>query len=158
MMTNLEMLKEMAELQYKYDEDVYKVHDCDFDRNKCYCALVDELGELNHELKVEWCWWERTQKPVNKTKVLEKLADIWRVALSMYNHNVYRYLDIEKTFLMINMNKLYCEVLRDIVNDNRYLIKNMIELSYILGFTFEEVYVAYKFKNKVNYERLESGY
>ena len=158
-MTNLEMLEEMAELQAKYDEAVYSTHNCKFDKDKCYCALVDEIGELNHELKANWCWWKKTQKPVDNDKVLEELVDVWHFALSLYNHdNRYDYIKFNTAFDSVELDISYCYALAGPLYNRESLIGDMINLTYCLDFKFKEVYEAYKAKNKINYERLENGY
>ena len=34
-------------------------------------ASFDELGEVNHEMKAEWCYWKKSQEPVNRDKLKE---------------------------------------------------------------------------------------
>ena len=29
-------------------------------------STLDEIGEFTHELKGDWCWWKKTQAPVDK--------------------------------------------------------------------------------------------
>ena len=36
-------------------------------------ATLDEIGEFTHELKGDWCWWKKSQEPVDRNKVLEEL-------------------------------------------------------------------------------------
>lgn len=31
-------------------------------------ATLDEIGEFTHELKANWCWWKKTQAPVDEKK------------------------------------------------------------------------------------------
>ena len=45
-------------------------------------AYLDEVGELIHELKPLWCYWKKSQKEVDKQRVLEELADCLHFALS----------------------------------------------------------------------------
>ena len=45
-------------------------------------AYLDEVGELIHELKPIWCYWKKSQKEVDKQRVLEELADCLHFALS----------------------------------------------------------------------------
>ena len=83
----LEQLKELLEMQRVLDENIYTTHNVKYDEEKTYLALIDEIGELNHELKAEWCWWKKNQAPVNKEKVLEELVDVWHFALSIFYQN-----------------------------------------------------------------------
>jgi dimeric dUTPase (all-alpha-NTP-PPase superfamily) len=43
--------------------------------------LFDELGELMHAQKSDWCWWKFTQEPTDKAKVFEEYADVLHFAL-----------------------------------------------------------------------------
>jgi dimeric dUTPase (all-alpha-NTP-PPase superfamily) len=49
-------------------------------------TILDEVGELTHELKANWCWWKKTQPPVDEKKVLGELVDIWHFVLSWQNN------------------------------------------------------------------------
>lgn len=40
------------------------------DEEKLNLAILDEIGELTHELKANWCWWKKSQAPVDNEKVL----------------------------------------------------------------------------------------
>lgn len=44
-------------------------------------ATLDEIGEFTHELKGDWCWWKKSQEPVNRNKTLEELADVFHFVL-----------------------------------------------------------------------------
>ena len=44
-------------------------------------ATLDEIGEFTHELKGDWCWWKKSQEPVDRNKALEELADIFHFVL-----------------------------------------------------------------------------
>ena len=44
-------------------------------------ATLDEIGEFTHELKGDWCWWKKSQEPVNRNKALEELADVFHFVL-----------------------------------------------------------------------------
>ena len=83
----IEHLKELLEMQRVLDENIYTTHNVEYDEEKTYLALIDEIGELNHELKAEWCWWKKTVKPVDREKVLEELVDVWHFALSIFYQN-----------------------------------------------------------------------
>ena len=167
-MTEIDMILEMAEMQKKLDNALLEKGKNlglieDFDRERCTFALIDEIGELVHELKGDWCWWKATQKPVERAKVLEELVDAWHFGLSLDNHN---HFDMELS--------LHCELIQmpscnmHVIKKINSTIKNAIigylvvlelyKLTYSLGFTMDEVYNGYIKKNKVNYERIASGY
>ena len=77
-MTEIEMILKMAEMQKKLDEALLEKGKAlgkikQYETDRVAFALIDEIGELVHELKGDWCWWKATQKPVDRNKVLEEL-------------------------------------------------------------------------------------
>lgn len=168
---NQEMIDEMIEMQRSYDEAVYKEFGCEYDKEKCTLALFDELGEFNHELKANWCYWKKTQKPVDREKALEELADVWHFALSLVYHNydeirVYNeemaremiIISSSRIEVMSKENKKLSEWYFDLFDIFSNRIETLIVIGIKCGFSLEEVYEAYKKKNKTNWERLENGY
>ena len=123
-------------------------------------ALIDEIGELTHELKGDWCWWKKTQKPVDRNKLLEELVDVWHFALSYYNHfggvlTIWLEKDyIEQRIYNIDVN----DIISHLITDNSIKLFICVELTYKLGFEIDDVYKAYIDKNKENYERQKRGY
>lgn len=119
-------------------------------------ALIDEIGELIHELKGDWCWWKQTQVPVDRTKVLEELVDVWHFTLSINNH-LKSYCNDE-----VLENEYYKEQSLDFIIcafvSSSGIYYSLVALTRKLGFTIEEVYNAYIDKNKVNFERIANGY
>lgn len=166
-MTHVEMLKEMAKMQEALDEALLekgrqlgKIEE--FDRDRCTFALIDELGEMVHELKGDWCWWKATQKPVDRQKVLEELVDVWHFTLSLDNNN--REFALPNFFILGKLhpsNDMIIITINKTIEDaySGYNISNRVyALTYLLGFTMEDVYQGYIKKNKENYERIERGY
>ena len=163
-MTNQEMIDEMIKLQRAYDNAVYKEFNCEYDEEKCTLALLDEIGEFNHELKANWCWWKKTQKPVDREKALEELADVWHFALSLTYHFFDELVKKNKTehyeFVgvqgeqSVELSLLYF----GLQNNNYYRLERLYAIGLKFGFSLEEVYEAYGKKNKTNWERLENGY
>lgn len=156
-----EMIKEMLGMQKVLDSAIYDGHGVEYDRSKTYLALIDEIGELNHELKAEWCWWKKTVKPLDNEKVLEELVDCWHFALSIYYHEYPNFDWVLSHSHYIYMYKLklqevYCLIINEFQDD--LILDNMIALTEKLDFTMEDVYIAYKKKNEVNFNRLASGY
>lgn len=164
-MTEIEMILEMASMQALLDNALLKKGRSlgkieYYDQNRVIMALIDEIGELVHELKGDWCWWKATQKPVDRQKVLEELVDVWHFGLSLDNRNKYESLDnrvsllgfptLKPTYFIVN--------LIDDAYNNELTIPSLYSLTTCLGFTMEEVYNGYITKNKENYERIEGGY
>lgn len=165
-----DLIKEMLQMQAKLDEAIMKEYGLDeIDEEKLNMAILDEVGELTHELKANWCWWKKTQAPVDNEKVLGELVDIWHFILSWQNN-----------FNGGEEGLLTDDELMEKVDDNRWSIEeygkgiviklanlsyssfqkveSLIAITEYLGFTVEQVYSAYCDKNKINYQRLESGY
>lgn len=133
-------------------------------------ATLDEIGEFTHELKGDWCWWKKSQEPVNRNKALEELADVFHFVL------IYELLYGKRTYLLDDlgydlesprdyMHMVQVDIGFGIANalitvlklvDGRLMY--LLALSEHLGFCLEEVYAAYMKKNAINHERLESGY
>lgn len=163
-MNTQEIILDMIERQKKLDEAMYGSNNASYDMERTRLALMDELGELNHELKGDWCWWKKTQAPVDREKVLGELADAWHFALNIFYHeypSVYpemvSYYCSDGNFkTSVKLSSLYGLIL-DLYQDNA-IMKNMVTLTKELGFTMEELYEAYKAKNEINYQRIASNY
>ena len=82
-----ELIKDMLKRQKKLDESIMSAYGLtEIDEENLRMAILDEVGELTHELKGNWCWWKKTQPKVDKGKVLGELVDIWHFVLSYQNH------------------------------------------------------------------------
>lgn len=167
-----EKLLEMLQMQQALNEDILKKHGSEkYTDDNLYHALLDELGELNHELKAEWCWWKKTQKPVDREKVLEEYVDCIHFGLCYllgFSENLSYiadavvgnyYFSIENHVLERFTSTIF---IADLLEDFRLSAKDsFVELLLLgnkLGFSFNTIYEAYIKKNKVNYERLKNGY
>lgn len=165
-----ELIKEMLQMQAKLDEAIMKEYGLtEIDETKLSFAILDEVGELTHELKGNWCWWKKTQAPVDEKKVLGELVDIWHFVLSWQNNinlSEEGLLTCEKTMKKVDENRWSIENCRngiviklaDLPSFSLWKVEPLIAITEYLGFTIEQVYEAYCDKNKINYQRLESGY
>jgi len=161
-----ENFREMFELQKVYDDRVFREFGIrDVEERRWEAAWLDELGELNHELKSRWCWWKKTQKPENREKVLEELVDVWHFGL-MYMHKcgdrkidwpVKLYNEMKGIIAMTGWMPADCVGESQDEYDD-YMAINLIGLSASCGFTMTEVYEAYKKKNAENHARMDRGY
>lgn len=132
-------------------------------------ATLDEIGEFTHELKGDWCWWKKSQEPVNRNKALEELADVFHFVL------IYELLYGKRTYLdnpeynlesyrdympMVQMDIGFgiANALTRIIDLADGRLMYLLALSEHLGFCLEEVYAAYMRKNAINMERLKNGY
>lgn len=166
----IELIKEMLKMQAKLDKAIMKEYGLEeIDEGKLNLAILDEVGELTHELKANWCWWKKTQAPVDNEKVLGELVDIWHFILSWQNHfnKGEKWLRKEKVMIekvkqyvwgLKNLQKEFGYVLTDLPCLSESKVEILIAITEYLGFSVEDVYKAYCEKNKVNYQRLESGY
>ena len=165
-----ELIKEMLKKQSKLDESIMSAYGLEeIDEEKLNMAILDEIGELTHELKANWCWWKKTQAPVDNEKVLGELVDIWHFALSYQNHfnygeegikNACMFKRNSKNILNLLTTKEFklSETFADLIALRCDKLETLIAITEYIGFTIEQVYFAYCDKNKVNYQRLESGY
>lgn len=165
-----ELIKEMLQMQAKLDEAIMNEYGLnEIDEENLRMAILDEVGELTHELKGNWCWWKKTQAPVDNDKVLGELVDIWHFVLSYQNH----FNKGEETLMSFSNQKddidIYLRRLRHktislpsalscLVKYKLTIISILIAVTEYLGFTIEQVYEAYRDKNKINYQRLKEGY
>lgn len=167
---NVELIRKMLKMQAKLDKTIMDEYGLtEIDEEKLNMAILDEIGELNHELKANWCWWKKTQAPVDEEKVLGELVDIWHFVLSWHNHfkdgeegmiNARAVVRNSKRILNLIKTKEYrlSEELSDLVAWELCKVERLIAITEYLGFNVEQVYKAYCDKNKVNYQRLKEGY
>lgn len=60
--SDVELIKEMLQMQAKLDKAIMDEYGLEkLDEENLRMAILDEVGELTHELKGEWCWWKKTQ-------------------------------------------------------------------------------------------------
>jgi dimeric dUTPase (all-alpha-NTP-PPase superfamily) len=168
--SDVELIKEMLQMQAKLDEAIMKEYGLkEIDEEKLSFAILDEIGELTHELKANWCWWKKTQAPVDKEKVLGELVDVWHFVLSWqnnFNGGEEGLLTDDEIMEKVDDNRWSIEEygkgivikLADLSYSSFQKVEPLIAITEYLGFTVEQVYSAYCDKNKINYQRLESGY
>ena len=165
-----ELIKEMLPMQARLDKSIISAYGLtDINKEDLKMAILDEVGELTHELKGEWCWWKKTQAPVDDKKVLGELVDIWHFVLSYQN-----YFNFGKETLLsfldeVEISDRFLERFREgyltlpialtlLVSDGNSIIEMLIAITEYIAFTIEQVYEAYCGKNKINYQRLKEGY
>ncbi len=164
-----EQLTQMFLMQKTLNQNILKEFGQDsMTEEKLELAIIDELGELTHELKGDWCWWKKTQKPVDRKRVLEELVDVYHFVMTSEMMRRYSSTDKEIDFIVKKYN-FYISYFDEIKNERLdYLIGDisatcdklgeLLKLTKCLGFKFDEVYQEYLNKNKINYERLKNGY
>lgn len=162
-----EQLTQMFLMQETLNQNILKEFGQDsMTKEKLQLAIIDELGELTHELKGNWCWWKKTQKPVDRKRVLEELVDVYHFVMTweMFKRVEYKIEYILKAYaieiLMFGKN-VENETLDYIIcrmGLDKHKLDWLLKLTEQLGFSFDEVYQEYLNKNKINYERLKNGY
>lgn len=165
-----ELIKEMLHMQSRLDKAIMDEYGLtEIDKENLKMAILDEVGELTHELKGEWCWWKKTQAPVDDEKVLVELADIWHFVLSYQNHFEFGEATLDSFLDEKEISDMYLERLRGehvslsamlaiLAEYCSPIIEILIAITEYLGFTIEQVYKAYCNKNKINYQRLKERY
>ena len=165
-MTSTEMIKDMLERQKAYDEEVFKKHNVDYvSKTQLESALFDELGELMHAQKSDWCWWKFTQEPKDEAKVFEEYVDVLHFALMFeidFGHGCYLNDDIGWNYRRIKSSSelglayVYSRVLGTIKDSD--VLAYVIALGLHMDYSIEEIYREYIRKNEINKERLAKGY
>lgn len=160
----IELIKEMLKMQDKLDKAIMKEYGLtEIKWKDLELAILDEIGELTHELKGAWCWWKKSQPKVDKNKVLGELVDVWHFVLSYtYNFSEVRFTRIDwiidKGINLCQQEGLACLLVSVVNAENMDKLFYLIAISMCLEFSIEDVYQAYCDKNKVNYQRLKEGY
>ena len=164
---DFEMIHEMIEMQETLDKSFIVSRGVEPTMLQRKMALLDELGEVTHELKGDWCWWKKTQAPVDNERVLAELVDVWHFALGIQAVTDKEFEDLPDYMGAIDLfiknhedDMDYKKFLENnnLVENTETVLPNTIALTYILGFTIEDVYKGYKEKNAENYRRIKDGY
>ncbi len=132
-------------------------------RERCLALLV-ELGELANETRCFKFW---SKKPRSEKKViLEEYVDGIHFILSLGLEKNYYYesKDIEQSslseteqFMLVYEKCLHYknDPTQQLYNE---LFTSFLQLGQILGFDEEDIQLAYRKKNEINYERQNQGY
>lgn len=168
--TDLRMIETMLKKQDELNSAIMKEFGLTtISKEQIDLATLDEIGEFTHELKGDWCWWKKSQEPVNRNKALEELVDVFHFVLiyelfygkRKYLTNPEQYWGSPCSYMpMVQMDIGFgiANALISILKlvDGRLMY--LLALSERLGFCLEEVYAAYMRKNAINTERLKNGY
>lgn len=168
--TDLRMIETMLKKQDELNSAIMKEFGLTtISKEQIDMATLDEIGEFTHELKGDWCWWKKSQEPVNRNKALEELADVFHFVLIyelLYGKRKYltdpeqywgspcSYMPMVQMDIGFGIANALISILKLVDGRLMYLLA----LSEHLGFCLEEVYAAYMRKNAINMERLKNGY
>lgn len=168
------MIEECLKLQAEYDQMVFQAHGLegyeDILDTDLHAALLDECGELNHELKAQWCWWKKTQKPVDQNAVLMEFADVMHFVLMqvLWNESVGG--DHSDNFLedfefLCKRGPIGAPVvsqalswISDPTASSKELAAALYYLMQTLAISVKQACAVYKNKNKINRIRVREGY
>ena len=125
-------------------------------------ALHVEVGEFINECRDVWKYWK--EKPVDVERLLDEAVDVIHFCFLLFNkgeygdaYSIQHKIEQELRVLHeVNRQELILGLL-----DFYYPVTALALLLKVIesyGFTTEDIMLAYDKKNKVNYERLESGY
>lgn len=127
-------------------------------------ALMVELGEVSNEIRFFKYW---SKKPSSKKEVIiDELIDCLHFAFSLGN----TISNDRWVFIMDDakrpINYIYFDIvdkLNKMVHDKsatlfRSMLFNITEIAWYLGYSMEDLEEAYDIKNKINYERQNTGY
>ena len=168
--SELRMIETMLKKQDELNSAIMKEYGLTtISKEQIDLATLDEIGEFTHELKGDWCWWKKSQEPVDRNKVLEELADVFHFVLIyelFYGKRNYLAdsecnLESPRSYLpMVKMDIGFglATALTRIIDLADSRLMYLLALSEHLGFCLEEVYAAYMRKNAINMERLKEGY
>ncbi len=159
--------KELAEKQKELDafikDNAGDITDSEYWESRVVALLV-ELGEVSNEIRFFKFW---SKKPASEKEVIiDELVDCLHFAFSLGN-------TIENdtwVFGMDDMKRPISIIYFDIVEKLtqlrhnkdvqlfRSMLFNLAEIAFYLGYSMEDIQIAYDKKNKVNYERQNNGY
>ena len=73
-----ELIKEMLHKQAKLDESIMSAPGLtEIDEASLRMAILDEVGELTHELKGDWCWWKNSAEGSTSCSDEEGVIKFW---------------------------------------------------------------------------------
>ena len=107
---------------------------------------------------------EKTQPPVNRQRVLEELVDVYHFVMTweLYqSDNDIDFIIKEYGYYIIRFGMGVTGALGNFIGavaSNFEKLDALLDLTEMLGFSFDEIYQEYLNKNKINYERLKNGY
>lgn len=107
---------------------------------------------------------EKTQPPVNRQRVLEELVDVYHFVMTweLYqSDNDIDFIIKGYGYYIIRFGMGVTGVLGNFIGavaSNFEKLNDLLDLTEMLGFSFDEIYQEYLNKNKINYERLKNGY
>ncbi|MCV3743492.1 dUTP diphosphatase [Ureaplasma sp. ES3154-GEN] len=168
-MANKELImdfRHIFNLQKQLDETILKYanhdHLIDIARPRLLALLV-EVGEFTNELQTFKYW--KKQKQINQQKMLDELADVLHFAAAIsLDLNVEpliqaKIIDQDLTEQIIGIYNGISLLAQNYSKQNMTTVMQLIYgLCILLELDTQTITNAYKQKNQVNYQRVQSGY
>ncbi len=159
-------IHKLYEIQEKLDNRIRIKHGLK-DRNLILAkilALQVELGELANETRC-FKFWSR-KGPSSKEAILEEYVDCLHFILSIGLESGLTDINLVRINNTDNLIGQFQNIFAQIItfqyeltlNNYEKLFNHFLLLGSKLGFTDEEIYLAYLEKNKVNHQRQDEGY
>lgn len=161
----IEQLEELLEMQKALDNAFMKSNGLTYDdtiANNMRVALIVEVGELMNEFPTKFKHWKKTAVD-NREKGLVEFIDCLHFVLSLINYekSQVQLMEYENYTDILKGEDTLLHTLSELVDDlytGKVKLMFLFDLGNYLGFTWEEIYNAYKDKNAINYERIKNGY
>lgn len=160
----IKQLLELLEMQRTLDNAILvKKGVIEYPLEKMKIALFVELGELMNEFSTKFKYWKSSAVD-NREKGLIEYVDCLHFVLSLCTQQK----DFTTNGLEFDNCKLYGKdsLARFLIfiglqvehGNYKTALYDLFKIGNDLGFSWQEIYDAYMKKNKINYERLRSGY
>lgn len=158
-------LSKLFEMQHELDQHIYEEHQVeakDLLHDKV-AALQVEISECANETRCFKYWSNKPASP--KEVILEEYSDGLHLILSIGNDLDYTDFEYEPTQLTTTLTNMFIglqSITSLLLTKNKTIyvlaFTQFIDLSFALGFKWDEVEQAYMDKNKINHQRQEEGY
>lgn len=125
-------------------------------------ALHVEIGEFINECRDVWKYWK--EKPVDVELLLDEAVDVMHFCFLLFNKGDYgdsysiQYEIEQELGDLHEVNRRELLQLLVILHPPVTVLALILKVIEWYGFTTDDLMLAYDKKNKVNFERLESGY
>lgn len=158
--------KELFKMQEQLDTYILSNHQLEgqsFFEEKILALLV-ELGELANETRCFKYWSHKLAS--NKAVIIEEYVDNIHFLLSLGLEKGYDFKQLEVGTTDLTVTEQFNLVFScamtfyktQLETDYQKVFKEFLQLASLLGFSESELITAYHEKNKVNYERQQTGY
>lgn len=137
-------------------------------RTSLVCSACDGTGQhRSGDIECVVCWG--SGKDTSKNPVLEEFIDCIHFILSILNNHpnyskekLKSLLDtvepLHYTSVGYQFDALFSEISTNLYSNTEYVLRLLLGLGILIGISEKRIIIAYKEKNKINFERQERGY